>query len=323
MKRRGDLIPPQSWVQYEKTLDVSQGSYAFTTNGTCYEWWQQQWSKATQNSPSYDEATMEGIYQDHRDACAYHVQRAAAQIYSQGWDALTFLAEFKDVYRMFNGLIGKVRGLLKEATLKDVSNQYLEMRYGWRTLMYDIEDITKVINTIEEKRTRFVQRSGGSDITYDSGTFSGQTYGFDWDGSWNSTVEVSYRGTVFADIEPPKIQLNPVTTAWEATKLSFVVDWVVNVGQALEALSFLALVRKGYAANGINVKWELDGQLDGYTLKNGCSIWNGHTPTTNVSHHGEYTYREPTQLSLKPFYHLNLDAFKVLDLIALVKQRMK
>lgn len=322
LKRRGDLLPPQHWEQYEKTLHTSEGSYAFTTNGTCYEWFQKCWNVAQSNCPSYDLDTMRGIKEDYRSLMAYHTQSAAAAIYSKGWDALTFLAELKDVIRMFRNLQENLRRIIEDINFRKVSNQYLEYRYGWRTLTYDIEDITKVIHNLEGKRSRYIERSGESITVTDGGTYTSPTWGFDANGGWSSTVSMSYRGSVYADITPPRLQVNPITTAWEVTKLSFVVDWVLNVGQALEALSFLALARKSYAALGANIEVEVTSNILGHTLKNGCDIYEGRSPTSTYHASCRYTYREPTTLSLKPQFQFNLDILKAADLAALIQQRL-
>jgi hypothetical protein len=92
-----------------------------------------------------------------------------------------------------------------------------------------------------------------------------------------------------------------------------VIDWVLDVGRALNALSFLSNSKEYFAAAGH--------QLDVTRIVNmsGLSAKAGYTATSFQS--GEFTAtltkRTPTQVSIIPQIDERLDVPKVLDLVAL------
>lgn len=256
----------------------------------------------------------------------YYVQAAAAKIYSQGWDALTFSAELSKTILMFREFVRKhiMTAKFKNKStldrLTDLGNSDLEFRYGWRVLYYDMKDIIKAIQSIDTNRTRYKESVGSN---FDDVTVS--SYDQEWQSRWNhysitETLSIGLRGTVVADIEPPKVQLNAVVTAWELVPYSFVVDWLLNVGQYLEAMSFLAFSSSHYAAGGVYATLRKESTHDSTTWKSpyyGSGIT--HTGWSEV----KKTSRIPTSVSLTPQVKLRLDGFKVVDLVALALQQLQ
>lgn len=259
-----------------------------------------------------------------------YVQAAAAKIYSDGYDALTFLAELKDTVRMFRGIVPQIikhitwkrpKSLRKNISVatRDVSNAWMEGRYGWRTLLYDVEDLNKALCELgAAKRKRWKESVGNTSetqaITSTVSSESQCTYERVVTTNWS----IGQRGTVVADIIPPAIQFNPVVTAWELTKLSFVVDWVVDVGQFLESMSFLALASDYTAATGYYVRGVR-------TLTASVPSWN--SPFTGIRTlegkcEAEYRLRTPASVSKLPHIGLNLSWLKVGDLMALLRQAL-
>lgn len=249
----------------------------------------------------------------------YLVQKAAAQIYSGGWDALTFLAELRQLRRMFSGISEKLEKLSRGQSPGKLHDLWLEGRYGWRTLMYDIRDLHEVLLTANERRTRRRHRAGltvsGAWSNYNESSSSGIVEGTSQVISWTGNL----RGTVVADIDVPKLQFNPVTTAWEVTRLSFVVDWLWNVGQGLDAASFL-LMAKDYKA-GVGYRFDFD-------LSHDISLvdtYGGAICYANTGHADAKAFvirREPSTVSAIPRLQLRMDKWKALDLLSLFIQRI-
>jgi hypothetical protein len=267
------------------------------------------------------------------------VDAAAAQIYSHGFDALTFLGEFRETRNMFkNILLGTVKAikktpskhlaaLMKSKPLSEnvrkgtslASNLLLEARYGWRPLMYDYQDFNKALANLSLERKRFSQRAGlsQSEVSQETGyTNSGAAYHH-----WTSTTEwlTSLRGSVVADIDPPQFAFNPFKTGWELVTLSFVLDWFVNVGAAIDAISFLLLSRHHTAAYGYSIRATRSGTITssnpvaGYTAGE-CQVYN-YSDATMVQ-------RFPCSVSGIPHINVRLNDLKVADLLALVRQRI-
>jgi hypothetical protein len=242
----------------------------------------------------------------------YYVQAAAAKIYSQGWDALTFGAELSKTVVMFRSFLTRWASLARSGKLESL---WLEGRYGWRPLVYDMKDINKAINNLNEGRKRYRDSVGSTTTkTWKQINTINAVYGV-LTCTTTYTDTFGIRGSIVADIEPPRIQFNPITTAWELMKLSFVVDWVLNIGQFLESLSFLALQREYYAAAGFQVKRSYI-QTSNFVPAVGClGTWY-----TDSRGEATLTQRIPTSVSTIPLPKLRLGAFKVLDLVALFLQ---
>lgn len=247
----------------------------------------------------------------------YLVQVAAARIYSSGWDALTFAAELKKTALMFKGV---VRRLVEYASSpKGLASAWLEARYGWRQLLFDIEDITKLLSSLDQSFTRYKETCQSShhwteSYQYDrSNTYEDRTV------SVTDTIQIGLRGRVIADISPPKVGLNPITTAWEIVPMSFVIDWVINVGQFLEACSFLALSTSHTAAGGYEVNVSREMLLT-------ASAKSSSYYTTDTTQSGESTAilqcRIPQSVPTLPLLKLRLSELKVMDLISLLIQRL-
>jgi hypothetical protein len=249
----------------------------------------------------------------------YYVQKAAAAIYSSGWDAATFIAEIGQLRKMLSNVGKKIDNLSQGRSPGELYDLWLEGRYGWRTLMYDIKDLHEVLSRSNERRTRYREAKGftdgGSYNDYTDGTSNDITVRYSTSVSWTMNL----RGTVVADIDIPDFQFNPVTTAWEVTRLSFVVDWLINVGQALEAASFLLKVKAYKACGGVKVDFNLTG--DATKLSHGSNLSATVSGSWNAT--ASFIQRVPMAVSASPRMKLRLDEYKVIDLLALVAQRLR
>lgn len=261
---------------------------------------------------------------DHQNSLdlAYYVQKAAASIYSSGWDALTFIAELKQLRRMFDNITKRMDQLTRGQTKIELWNLWLEARYGWRILKKDIADFSEALHSTKERRTRYRQQSGhtltGSSTTLDDEfTSSGITSS----ASETLSFMTNLRGTVVADIDVPSFQFNPFTTAWEVTRLSFVVDWLLNVGQALEASSFLLATKDYSSCGGYRTEIRVDGHYQLVSFDS--SIQTVYSPYGGVwLGIGFHEERVPMAVSGLPRHKLRLNAWKVLDLLSLIAQRV-
>lgn len=329
-KRQGELIPMTPFEQIEQ-IGTNGGYYAWTDSGGY------QGKYAEQGKTSFLSTWIatpgdceENINVDYADL----LQAAAARIYSSGWDALTFAAELRKTVGMFRSSYRTFYNLARDARFRrnfvndfffnkrkpEDAKKWLEYRYGWRTLVYDIKDLTKALNNIDSRRERYSERvgytlTGSSNVTSEVNLTSARSgESITTEKSW----QVSVRGSVVADIKAPTFALNPVTTAWELTPYSFVVDWFVDVGQFLESMSFLALATNYTAASGLHMS------LRKKQYVNEGSLATGFTACTLESESDctvDWTVRSPMSLSKIPQVKVNLDVSKLIDLVALAKVR--
>lgn len=317
MKNAGVILPMTSWLKFTLDAQANLGTRVWCNNLNRKRQWTNWYHSKYPSIIEYDDAYLMALVNPYD--LSYYVQKAASAIYMGGWDAATFLAEIGQLRRMLTGIGTKLNNLARGRSPGELYNLWLEGRYGWRTLMYDIEDLREVLSRTNERRTRYRESKGYTDAglytDYTDATSNELTVRYSTSVSWTANL----RGTVVADIDVPDFQFNPVTTAWEVTRLSFVVDWLINVGQALEAASFLLMVKSYQACGGVKVDFNIQGLAS--LLAKGSNIsatvtgsWNG-----NASH----IERVPMTVSASPRMKLRLDEFKVIDLLALVAQRLR
>jgi hypothetical protein len=247
------------------------------------------------------------------------VQSAAERIYAKGHDTLTFLSELKKTTSMFRGVADKLRRLASGKSPGEIADLWMEGRYGWRTLMYDLIDLNGALTEFDASRKRYSERTGRSytDVQSSSGFYSpgGQNM---IKVSRVDSYEVSVRGSVTADIQPPQFRFNLVATGWELIPFSFVIDWLVDVGSAIMACSFLTLTDRYSASSGyvINLERETSLSAGTHTL---YSITASGSREDNVT----WTSRTPTSVPILPQLQLNVDWLKGLDLIAMIRQALR
>jgi hypothetical protein len=248
-----------------------------------------------------------------------YVQEAAAKLYTEGHDTLTFLAELHQVKRMFFEVGKRLLTLNKLLPfgLKSLSNDWLQARYGWRTLMYDLEDLNKAIKALsEESRARHSSYAYHKFTVKQSFEYEDEPWSFGTRyHTWQDSVEVNVRGSVTADIDLAMFQIDPLQTVWEITRLSFVLDWFISIGKMLASISFLSQVETYSASYGIQVT--VDRVYDMYTSFNtgySGTDWQTGSSWTQVQK------RIPCNIPLLPHIRVNLNAAKILDLLALIIQ---
>lgn len=317
-KRKGELLPITPWEQHE-IYGSQQAAYKieYKPSGTVTYVQETAWTPIGGIQSLVP--TLASIELKLYDTDQY-VQAAAARIYSQGWDALTFVAELNQAVRMFQSMGLRMASYGAEIVKKGlIEKPILELRYGWRTLVYDLIDLHKVLGKLDDHRQRF-RESAKTNLT-ESETIT-SVWGLGGAGSATVTtqtsVKIGLRGTVVADIEPPKFAFNPIVTGYELIPYSFVLDWFINVGRWLNTLSFIALQSQHYAAAGWHIEMEYSHSVTKTTANSGWAV----TCTGSGNARRCLTKRTPTTIPLVPLVSVNLNVAKVLDVLALVLTRV-
>lgn len=189
---------------------------------------------------------------------------ALAKAKTQGMDILTFYAEFQKTLDMVTGVatrvlkrahdIVRVRKLSRikdrKAFISAFSDSWLEYRYGWRVLAYDIEDIQELIAFLHNGLSVRLKAKGKSlaenvihnssgvseSITFPSVGSSGSPYRHIWKDEEYHGVR-SHAGVLIESYMRSAVTVDPILTLYELTPYSFVVDWLFNVNQWLSAMS--------------------------------------------------------------------------------------
>lgn len=138
----------------------------------------------------------------------------------------------------YGAIIRDMRGV--GSLPKRAANKWLEWVYGWKPLaseLYNIQEVvkskhsdTKVIRAVREKKARNGFLAAG-----DSGPY--------WDDLQDPAIlDYSSKCILYATLGNTYTQMakewgcyNPISIAWEAVPYSFVIDWVLPVGNVIEA----------------------------------------------------------------------------------------
>jgi len=121
---------------------------------------------------------------------------------------------------------------------KTVSKRWLEYQYGWKPLMADIFDTHQVLMKGFREKAQIA-----SNVRHLKDSFSYHrdvtSYAF-----VDAHSSVDYSAKVFYKINDSTLSklgqiglINPLSVAWELVPFSFVVDWLIPVGNTLEALT--------------------------------------------------------------------------------------
>lgn len=341
LKRDGALLPETPFTQYFAKGKLEPCTYAIRTVtpptsdyviqnygisgagsfGTTYEAYGQQvptWCRS--------ESELEELVD--WDEASYWRQKAAARLYNSGHDTLTFLAELHKVRNMFLSRarrLADTRNRPIEKHLKDKPGDWLESRYGWRTLLFDLEDLNKALTTLGARMSRVSERTGGKTSWSDesSSPYTHTAVSGSVTRMWTTTIQ--YRGHITADFSPSSFRFNPITTAWELLPYSFIIDWFIGVGQSLEALSFLTLSNDHTSSFGVRV--DVEEKWVGTVSPRGPTYISSPKASHDVNWTAEASFvlvrRVPGPVSSIPQTKLRLDTWKVFDLLAILYQKLR
>lgn len=346
--KAGDLLPLTSWIKTEM-YGKCTGTYDKTRNSDGYRSRIDGFAGYRAWYPSYP-ALFPDVF---LKANTFDLtQKAAANAYTKGFDAGTFLAEAGKTIRMFSNAgrslysftkkyltkelmaekhllklesrldARRVADLMKQpqALLDLAQDAWLGARYGIRPLIYDLEGLQDAVISFDKQRSRY--SSSSKDVMNPPAV---QTVSVSNEGEFKlrrtqtHTCSMSMRGLVVADIKPAQYRFNLVTTAWELVPYSFVVDWFFDVGQALEALSFLTVADRHYAANGYKIECS---STDSYAAEDWIAGWSGDV-RQDSQFKATYIARKPTFVSSLPQTKLNINTLKVIDSVALLRQLLR
>lgn len=266
-----------------------------------------------------------------RNTMDYLLQSAAAEISRDSHDTLTFIAELHKTREMFLNLTRKIaaREIPKaffRNPYKFFANHWAEARYGWRTLVFDLDSLAKAVANLESfpsTRSRAMKQNGVysdvlTSVYYTSVIGAGS---LEYMSTVVDTVVVNVRGLVAADTSPPHFGFNPLETAWELVPWSFVIDWLFSVGMALSGFSNLIMSTQHYSAVGVEIRLqrEIETVLDSW---NPALLSVDQSPV-QASSEAKLVKRIPASVPYFPQTRVKLDEWKFLDIFAFILQRDK
>lgn len=270
------------------------------------------------------------------------LQKSLAQAKTPSWDVGTFAAEFSKtldlVVNFRKRLLKTMSDVMSSKTYKTrarrsltaFSDTWLEYRYGWRLLAYDIEEVnsslTKLQEGVKSLGIRRVTSHGVNTIT--NSTSSSRAGGIPGAGGpWDMTVSTVFRteshtrsGLGIEGVARDLAFIDPLVTGWEIIPWSFILDWFFNLGDMITAWSPFASGNVMWAWSSTNTQsikevtcTPLPVRLNRYYVAGPVT---GADTCVSVTDVYERNAREPTvDLS----FRLNLDWAKIIDIGALLR----
>ena len=165
---------------------------------------------------------------------AYNVKEDETR---EAWGILTTLAEAPEtvsmIYDALTGVLKLVRDFKKQTrnlSLNTAAEAWLQYRYGIMPLIYTVKDGLEVLENLRSKNMYIDEKKKQTEIE------SVSILGVDVQQTTTHRVFLKRRVDISKSFSN-ELSINPFVTAWELVTLSFVVDWVLNVGSVLSALT--------------------------------------------------------------------------------------
>lgn len=183
---------------------------------------------------------------------------AAANIDDPIFDGLVFVAELNETIRFLREPLSTWNKYLRDlkkfknrkksqrdrALIQFMGDSWLALRYGVRPLFYDMVKAVEAIDNVVsgDKPTRHTARGFSSDTANSTVTEVLYTNGVGWTVSTTSDSRVVVRCGIlyemFRDPDTFGIRFERIPeAAWEAMRFSFVIDWFVNIGPFIGAIT--------------------------------------------------------------------------------------
>lgn len=169
----------------------------------------------------------------------------------QGWDMATFAAESGKTLSMLQSAISNFNAYANQcfdimrrrrkrlASVKEAldlfSSIWMEGRYGWRLLYYDIQGIQRTLDSdSDQSKSRFNATDTATRETTSAWTKKTNYMRY----RIHTTHTYNVRAGVLGVMKRPgSIALDPIVTAWEVIPWTMVIDWFVDVGSVIRATS--------------------------------------------------------------------------------------
>lgn len=261
------------------------------------------------------------------------LQEALAKARTPSFDAGTFAAELSKTMDLILGFRKRLFKTLADIRRnpkfahKPLADAWLEYRYGWRILSYDIEEINASLAKLKEiplgyHRYTAHESSQTSTPSVSSDSISplmspqvGTSAGY-----WfynTSTQRVDVRAGVAVEGVARDIYfVDPLVTTWEIIPFSFILDWFFNLGEMIQAWSPFARGDVLWSFVSVRRACLFDQRADPVGFYTGSAPLISKSVIGGSSHQlwDKYHYeRHALTPSVNLSYRLNLDWAKIVD----------
>jgi hypothetical protein len=306
-KRRRKLLPANPYVtEKQEFTENSMTGYVEGANGHVWTYLPDSGLESVYTTP-VTPVFLSDLRDRHNLDVDKALQGAVSALATRYFDLGTFLAEFKSVVSLFKGLVNRFLNLLRGMNFDNLANAWLEFRYAWRPLYYDMVNFTKALTDVKNPPYHiFKERKGDSSVLTEESSVRV--------GSVNVTTRIvsslSVRGTAETLIEPTRFRVAPLTTAWEVVTFSFIVDWFLSVGNALASFEASLEFPDLQTSGGLYHTYSITTIVDDFSSPG----YTGSISGKNILL-GYRKERFPLDPSYVPRPQFNFDILKLIDLI--------
>lgn len=267
-------------------------------------------------------------------------KKTVASLYSIGKRLLKVFRYLRLRKATLNGERFFAKRLATEYTPAQLADRYMELRYSLRPLIYDMMDLHTVISGWQEKLPeRVTFRASESynhdDLFRETETSYEATACADWVRNLTIVRTLDYKVNVRAGVLAKVVTNHPVMrlglsdsfqTLWELTPLSFVSDWVLNLGDLISSWSphWGLEILASWVSSKEEIRKQVycESNIRTATPKTGYRncVWTD--PYNNLKITEEVTQKERIVDPAKPIFpriKVRLDVLKLVDLFIILR----
>lgn len=340
LRKCGKFLPlnPVEIVTTTETREPGTGDHNFSLSGGCFRirntgplWLSRTWLL---NVPPVDEDLVDQVATNAIADCKAGIHDALTDLVEIRQTAGLIGTQFNRINafamkaaklardirrgRVKQWLRGGRRGKAPPSWLDTFSQLWLEYRYGWRPLIKSVEDMIAALQS-KLKKGDIVRGSGSVTVDLSDAKVTVTT-----PTAWTTRTEDyvisgsrTYRGKAYAEINTSQavFQFDPLVTAWESIPYSFIVDWALQVGNWLQAITpFSGAILLGSQVSVKDSYTRVQKFDEVYNDSQHQGAFHGLTTTVEV----ESYLRFPHGAGTLPSWNLRLNPSRILDLVALV-----
>lgn len=244
-------------------------------------------------------------------------------------DVLTSLVEINSTIDMLLKARSDARKLILQAlrggkhTVRAALDAWLAWRYGWNTLMMDINAAAEAFET--PMRSKILTSRSGTSVSDDKMNIvhiAGNFAQFDVVTTIHSDVSIRVNAAAEYEMRSLNALASIPMTMWETIPFSFVADWFVSAGDAIGAWQALVSAKSYASSLGIKMTQTASANVN--------NVSPGRDPyITSAWASGKSTSKSTTNLrspmgtpSFIPRLRVELNSKRILDAAALLKKRI-
>lgn len=314
-KRSGQMLPanPYTTTKVEVVTSAISGS-ARTSKGDIWEYRAGSGMDAAYCTPITD-AFIASVISEMDPNFDKVLQAAVSSLAQRYFDFGTFIVELRETISSFKGLLSRFINLFTKRSFNDWANAWLEYRYAWRPLWSDIKSFVEATNGLKSPPGYVYKERKGESYSF-SNTSSRRVNTVRV--TTEVTASMSIRGTAETLTEPSRFRVAPFTVSWEATRLSFMIDWFISVGSALASLEALVEFPDLQTSAGYQFQLRVVDTVDDFR----SDTWTGAFGGSHMAIAYQRS-RFPLGVDTTPQFQFNFDLAKMLDVLLFATRKYR